>query len=390
MALATYILQLRRVLHDATGQQYTDAQLTDYINEARNRVAMDSGCVRILNTLTAAVQREQYPFNGTLLQCTVTVQGTGYTTLPTIAFTGGGGSGAAAQAGLGVITVAPNAAGTAYKVGDVVTPQGGTVSPYVISTPGNTSPGVASFLVATINGTGGITGLTISQQGNYSVIPGTANVALSGGSGANGTVNLTYGVTAVNMTNPGGDTQNGGLLYTSAPAVGFSGGGGVNAAATANISSNVIDVLGISVIWNNLRVALNYAPFSIHQARLRAFSLNYQVPGSFSIFGIGTAGLIYLFPLPNQVYAMEVDTKVIPNPLVSDTTPEQVVYPFSDAIRYYAAFVAKQQEQAFDEAERFRIMYMQRMRECLATAYERRLPSMYSGGWGAGGYGQPK
>lgn len=378
-ALNTYILQVRRLLHDATGQFYTDSDLTDYINEARSVVAMDSGCVRQLNVLSISPQRETYALNGTLLQCVMTNNGTGYTTLPTVNFSGGTGTGAAAQAGLGVVSAAVNAAGLGYTAGSVLGPAAGTISPYVISRPGNIAPGSASFVVATVNGTGGVTGITTSQVGNYSVIPGTVAVATTGGGGSGCTLNLTWGVSAVNITNAGGDIGNGQILYTSAPAVAFAGGGGASAAATASISNSVLDVLNISVIWNSLRVALDFQPFSVFQARMRAYSLNYQVPGAFTILGVSTAGVIYLFPVPNSVYPCEVDSKILPNPLVTDSTVEQIVYPFSDSVCYQAAYKAKFQEQAFDEAERFRIRYVQRMGEALATSYERRLPSMFTG-----------
>lgn len=45
-ALNTYITQCRRLLHDANGSFWPDSELTDYINEARNRVAQDTKCLR--------------------------------------------------------------------------------------------------------------------------------------------------------------------------------------------------------------------------------------------------------------------------------------------------------------------------------------------------------
>jgi hypothetical protein len=49
-ALNTYITQCRRLLHDANGSFWSDPELTDYINEARNRVAQDTKCLRQLAT----------------------------------------------------------------------------------------------------------------------------------------------------------------------------------------------------------------------------------------------------------------------------------------------------------------------------------------------------
>jgi hypothetical protein len=44
--LSGYITEVRRLLHDANGNFYTNSQLTDYINSARERVVRDTGCLR--------------------------------------------------------------------------------------------------------------------------------------------------------------------------------------------------------------------------------------------------------------------------------------------------------------------------------------------------------
>ena len=46
--LSTYITEVRRLLHDANANFYTDSQLTDYINSARERVVRDTGCLRTI------------------------------------------------------------------------------------------------------------------------------------------------------------------------------------------------------------------------------------------------------------------------------------------------------------------------------------------------------
>ena len=46
--LSTYITEVRRLLHDANGNFYTDSQLTDYINSSRERTVRDTGCLRTI------------------------------------------------------------------------------------------------------------------------------------------------------------------------------------------------------------------------------------------------------------------------------------------------------------------------------------------------------
>jgi len=60
-ALTTYTTQVQRLLHDTSGNYWPVTELTDYINEARNRVAQDSKCLRQLVTnLSLTAQQEQY------------------------------------------------------------------------------------------------------------------------------------------------------------------------------------------------------------------------------------------------------------------------------------------------------------------------------------------
>jgi FtsP/CotA-like multicopper oxidase with cupredoxin domain len=113
---------------------------------------------------------------GVVSSITITNPGIGYTTTPTVTITGGGGSGATA---------------TATLVGNELS------------------------AIAVTTGGSGYTSPTVAFNG------GT-------GSGAIGTVSVTAGaVTAVTMTNPGSG-------YTTLPAVVISGGGGTGATATAS------------------------------------------------------------------------------------------------------------------------------------------------------------
>ena len=43
--LQSYITEVRYLLHDANANFYTNDQLTDYINSARERVVRDTGIV---------------------------------------------------------------------------------------------------------------------------------------------------------------------------------------------------------------------------------------------------------------------------------------------------------------------------------------------------------
>jgi hypothetical protein len=148
----------------------------------------------------------------------VTNLGTGYTSAPTVAFAGGGGSGAAGTANLtnGVGAIAVTTGGTGYTVAPTIT----------LSAP-QTAGGIQATATATVSA-GAITAFTVTNPGSgYTAAP---TVTISGaGSGGVGTATLTGRVGSVTITS-------GGTGYISAPTISFTGGGGSAAAATATVA----------------------------------------------------------------------------------------------------------------------------------------------------------
>ena len=65
ITLSSYITSCRRLLHDAQANFWSDQELTDYINEARNRVSVDTGCTRSLQSIILNVQTCSGTANGT-------------------------------------------------------------------------------------------------------------------------------------------------------------------------------------------------------------------------------------------------------------------------------------------------------------------------------------
>ena len=62
--LSDYITTTRRLLHDANANFWSDSELTDDINAARNRLVRDTGCNRVLQSSNAVTSQEVYPFSG--------------------------------------------------------------------------------------------------------------------------------------------------------------------------------------------------------------------------------------------------------------------------------------------------------------------------------------
>lgn len=64
--LQQYITYTRRILHDANANFWTDAELTDAINQARSRLIRDTGINRIKQQTAAVTNQEQYFFSNTV------------------------------------------------------------------------------------------------------------------------------------------------------------------------------------------------------------------------------------------------------------------------------------------------------------------------------------
>lgn len=138
-AYTDYITALQRLLHDSNDQFWSAQEKLDYTNEARNRVVRDTGCYRVLQSGYIMPNNEVYAFGGVtgfgltaggsgyvagtyalgitggggtgatgtytvsggaVTSLALTAQGSGYTSAPAISFPFGGGSNAAATAGI--------------------------------------------------------------------------------------------------------------------------------------------------------------------------------------------------------------------------------------------------------------------------------------------------
>lgn len=125
--LSTYRSQVRTILHDQSASFYTDADCNTAINEARYNVVADTGCIRTLQTIYLTQNIEQYPF-GTVTGSSVTAGGSGYSSAPTVTFTGGGGTGATGVALIAsgaVISITLTNTGAGYLTAPAISFSGG-------------------------------------------------------------------------------------------------------------------------------------------------------------------------------------------------------------------------------------------------------------------------
>lgn len=143
--------------------------------------------------------------------------------------------------------------------------------------------------------------------------------------------------------------------------------------------SNTIDILNINLYWGDSRWPMYYMAWTDFNAQLR-FWQNYNGrPIGFSMYGPKT---IYIGPKPDQAYEIELDTVVLPDPLVTGSEEDtQIPSPFFEAVAFYAAHKAKYQEQSYGESEIFKQEYTKQVIGALNSTFTRRIPSPYSSGF---------
>ena len=281
--LASYITDVQRLLHDANSVFWSTSELTDYINQARERVVRDTGCLR-------------------------TIQST-YTPLSS---TG--------------VTAIPWAAGTVLNAGD-----------FVFS-------GIFTYLVVT----GGVLGAEVPPYpyGNQAYPP-SGNFSVSGSTG----MVFSY------------DSPCEVISYSALPQ-----------------GLQTLDVMTVNLYWGNSRIPLRYLPWTNFNAQLRYWQNYVGRPVCFSIYG---QSQIYIGPIPDQSYAIDLDTVIMPQPL-SLATPnatDPINDPYTRPVSYYAAYKAKFKEQSYGESEIFKQQYDKQVQAVLNSVFTRRIPDPYSTGY---------
>jgi hypothetical protein len=138
--------------------------------------------------------------------------------------------------------------------------------------------------------------------------------------------------------------------------------------------AKTIDILGIQPHFGNTRYSLRYYEYTYFTAFYRPWTNYRQLPVAFSIYG---PNVLYVAPAPNVDYVdTEFDTAIIPDNLTNDNSADTIPEPYSDAVKYYAARLAKLRMQQYEEALAFDKLYTQRTNE-LNAMYPRRIRNIY-------------
>lgn len=179
--------------------------------------------------------------------------------------------------------------------------------------------GQQATAAAILNG-GGI-GSCFIQNGGSGYFQPQATITDPTGSGAS----VTIQTAPINQLNPGQERYN------------FSD---IDVSVFPGVES-VYFVRSVSVLYSNYRYSLPWYSFTEYQAYLRQFPYQYSyVPTFVSMFGQGSDGSLYFYPLPSQVYQIEFDCLCTPQDLIDNQSYDVIPSPWDDAVTYFAASLA--------------------------------------------------
>lgn len=107
------------------------------------------------------------------------------------------------------------------------------------------------------------------------------------------------------------------------------------------------------------------------------------MPTIFARLQPGVNGTIWVAPIPNIPYTIAVDAVSTPAPLNSDSDPEALSVPWTDAVPYYAAYLALLSSHDVDAAMAMFAEYQKFEQRGTQLTTPSRLPANYPGGAGA-------
>lgn len=106
-------------------------------------------------------------------------------------------------------------------------------------------------------------------------------------------------------------------------------------------------------------------------------------PTTFAEFQRGTNGSIYIYPLSSGTLTLSADAVCYPINLALDSDPELLPYPWTEAIQYYAAFLALLNAQRYGDADSMFERYQVFERRATQMTTPTTLPLNLPGGPGA-------
>lgn len=157
----------------------------------------------------------------------------------------------------------------------------------------------------------------------------------------------------------------------------------VNPIIQANFPG-VDSILGVITIavsqGQTIKPVLDQKPWSEFQALYRSYNIGLEnYPTVWAQYGQGASGSVYMWPIPSGSYPMDWDCYCLPAAMSSDSDPEVIPYPWTDAIQYYAAYKAYLNAQRPDDAQAMFDQFTLYMKRGTAFSNQVYIPGFYGG-----------
>jgi hypothetical protein len=120
----------------------------------------------------------------------------------------------------------------------------------------------------------------------------------------------------------------------------------------------IAGIAGLDLYYGNSRYPLTYMPWRTFSLKLRYWQLLQQLPVAWSFIG---ANAVYVGPIPDQTYVTDWDVAYLPIDLTSDAQTEIIPLVYLDTVQWWAARLAKMNEQSLGEAKFFESQYFQQL-----------------------------
>jgi len=213
---------------------------------------------------------------------------------------------------------------------------------------------------ATVAG-GAITQITITNPGTGYVQP-TVTIADPTGTGAGAVFTLTPAALCVPQQEVYPFSTFDAIIQTNFPGV-----------------KEIIAIQSLAISWGSWKPVMKFqGAFTLFQAYCRAWNLGQSNwPAVWCQYGQGSAGSIYLFPIPSEIAQMDLDCYCYPIDLLVDSDVEAVPHPFTEAIPWYAAYWAYLSIKDFDSASIMLNGFKDNMREARAFVSPAMIPDAY-------------
>lgn len=112
-----------------------------------------------------------------------------------------------------------------------------------------------------------------------------------------------------------------------------------------NVQSAYYAPAGTGNVYLNPRLWTFFETFFLCQAPAPVGN-----PTDWTQYSTGETGIIFLYPTPNSVFQIYLDAMCTPAALTTDASIDAIPYPYSDAVPYFAAYLAYLSAQRTEDA----------------------------------------